>query len=117
MDRPDAMLINDFKRFAIALTLFSAVVVPSNAYADGSATRGKAVVEQWCRTCHQRVSAKPDSDLAPPYEDIVRRPGRDRAYFEKFLKEDHFPMTTFRLFDKEKADVVAYLMSLQKASQ
>jgi cytochrome c1 len=53
--------------------------------------------------------------MAPPYEEIVLREGRDRAYFVKFLKEDHFPMTTFRLFDNEKADVVEYLMALRKA--
>ena len=51
--------------------------------------------------------------MAPPYEDIVQRPGRDRAFFEAFLKSDHFPMTTFRLFDDEKADVVEWLMSLK----
>ncbi len=43
------------------------------------------------------------------------REGRDEAYFLRFMQEDHFPMTTFRLFDHEKADVVAYLMALQRA--
>ena len=51
--------------------------------------------------------------MAPRFEDIVRREGRDNAYFTRFLKEDHFPMTTYRLFDSEKMDVVAWLMDLQ----
>lgn len=52
--------------------------------------------------------------MAPRFEDVVRREGRDETYFTRFLKEDHFPMTTFRLFDNEKADIVAWLMTLQK---
>jgi hypothetical protein len=52
--------------------------------------------------------------MGPPFEQIVQREGRDEAYFTRFVQEDHFPMTTFRLFDHEKADVVAYLMALQR---
>lgn len=55
--------------------------------------------------------------MAPAYENIVLLPGRNRRYFERFMAEDHFPMTTFRLFDREKADVVAYLLELQKAER
>jgi mono/diheme cytochrome c family protein len=85
------------------------------ALADAAAAaRGKAVVDQWCRECHLRASDRPDPVMAPRYEDIVRRPGRDEAYFRKFLHEDHFPMTIFRLREDEKRDVLAYLMALKK---
>ena len=84
------------------------------ASADEAAIRGEAVVEQWCRLCHLRADDPPDSVMAPRFEEIVRREGRDEAYFTRFLKEDHFPMTTYRLFDTEKADVVAWLLALQK---
>jgi hypothetical protein len=49
-----------------------------------------------------------------PIQLIVAIEGRDRAWFEQFLKDDHFPMSTFRLFDHEKADVVEWLLDLQK---
>jgi mono/diheme cytochrome c family protein len=84
------------------------------AHADEAAARGKQVVEQWCRMCHLHATDAADPDMAPPFEDVVKREGRDRAYFVRFMKDDHFPMTTFRLFDHEKADVVAYLMALQR---
>jgi len=86
----------------------------SPAKADDTIARGEAVVEQWCRLCHLRASDTPDPVMAPRFEDIVRRQGRDEAYFTQFLNEDHFPMTTYRLFDNEKADVVAWLMALQE---
>ena len=81
--------------------------------AEEAAARGAQVVEEWCRMCHQRIGDRRDPDMAPPFEEIVLRPGRDEAFFVRFMQEDHFPMTVFRLFDHEKADVVAWLLSLR----
>jgi Cytochrome c553 len=101
-------------RRAATLTLL-ATLAASPAFADTpSAARGAAVVDEWCRDCHLRPGDRPDPDMAPPYEEIVTWPGRDRAWFEKFLRDDHFPMTTYRLFDHEKADVVEWLLSLER---
>lgn len=84
------------------------------ALADEAAVkRGEQVVEDWCRDCHLRAGEPPTQNMAPSYEDILKRDGRDRAYLKKYLKEDHFPMTTFRLYDKEKADVLEWLESLR----
>ncbi len=80
---------------------------------DDAAARGERIVDQWCRLCHLRTYDAPNPNMAPRYEDLVRRPARDGAYFTRFLQEDHFPMTIFRLFDDEKKDVVSYLLSLQ----
>ena len=99
---------------AVGLIALSFLSFTLPALAGGNAERGNAIIEQWCRTCHQRAGGRPDPDMAPTYEEIVLRPGRNRAYFMNFLKEDHFPMTIFRLFDPEKTDVVAYLMNLQQ---
>lgn len=102
-------------RLAIsALITIGGLMAAGPALADAAAARGKAVVDQWCRECHLRANDKPNKAMAPRYEDIVRRPGRNEAYFRKFLSTDHFPMTIYRLFEDEKRDVVAYLMSLKK---
>lgn len=84
------------------------------AHAEDAASRGAVIVDEWCRMCHLQAADTPDPDMAPAFEEIVRREGRDEPYFARFMQEDHFPMTTFRLFDHEKADVVAYLMALQR---
>jgi mono/diheme cytochrome c family protein len=87
----------------------------SAAAADPAAVkRGQAVVDEWCRDCHVREGQKLTADMAPPYSMIVAIEDRDRAWFEAFLEADHFPMTTFRLFDHEKADVVEWLLDLQR---
>lgn len=93
----------------LAVALFPA----GEASAD-AASRGAAVVEQWCRLCHVHAGEKQGADMAPPFEEIVKRPGHDEAFFIRFLHEDHFPMTTYRLFEDEKRDVVAWLMSLKQ---
>ena len=101
-------------RKIVCMGLMVLISTIGSASADPAIARGEAVIEQWCRTCHLRKHDKPDPDMAPAYEQIVLWPGRDRAYFERFMEEDHFPMPTFRLFDHEKKDVLAYLMHLQK---
>lgn len=100
----------------IAAGVIATLYFSPATHADDAAARGEQVVDEWCRMCHRRVADKPDPDMAPPYEEIVRWEGRDEAYFVQFMQEDHFPMTTFRLFDHEKADVVAYLIALQRDS-
>lgn len=100
---------------AAMLALAISLLPIQTAFADEAARRGQHVVDQWCRGCHLRPTDQADADMAPPFEAIVERSGRDRSYFETFLWEDHFPMTTYRLFDYEKRDVVAYLMALQES--
>ncbi|MBE0702327.1 MAG: cytochrome c [Afipia sp.] len=78
----------------IAASMIATLYFPPASHADDAAARGAEIVDQWCRMCHLH--------------------GRDAAYFARFMQEDHFPMTTFRLFDHEKADVVAYLTALQR---
>ncbi|MDX1406440.1 MAG: hypothetical protein R3192_18050 [Woeseiaceae bacterium] len=101
----------------VSILSLSLMVLPlslsANAEADGRAKRGLAVVDEWCRFCHVRTAAEKSPEMAPPFEEIARRPGRDRAYLRSFMDEDHFPMTTFRLFDHEKDDVVEYLLSIK----
>lgn len=84
---------------------------------EAAALRGEAVIETWCRDCHPRMDQDAGAFDAPPYEIIVQLPDHDEAYFRRFLDEDHFPMPTFRLFDQEKADVVAYLVALKRQGQ
>jgi mono/diheme cytochrome c family protein len=102
-------------RFSATLLACLAVLFACRpASAQSAAERGSAVVDTWCRMCHVRTDVEKSPDLAPPFPQIVARPGRNKAYLRAFLNEDHFPMTTFRLFDHEKDDVVAYLLSLKR---
>lgn len=100
----------------VLFTLLAPTTGP--ALADSAAVaRGEAIVDEWCRDCHVSKGEDPGADMAPSYVDLVVVEGRDRAWFERFLEEDHFPMTTFRLFGHEKADVVEWLLDLQRRTR
>ena len=83
------------------------------ATAAADIVRGRAVTEQWCSTCHAETQAQTGPDMEVPFEAIAVRPWVEPARLRAFLDEDHFPMTTFRLFPDEKDDVAAYLMALR----
>jgi len=73
-------------------------------------------VEKWCSFCHN-VGTNRDKATAPSFAEIARRPGRDAVYLRNFIHEDHFPMTMHRLFEQERDDVLAYLVSLRRDAQ
>lgn len=78
------------------------------------AERGRVLAQQWCSICHAETAEQTGKDMEAPFEELVVRPGRDSNRLRALMDEDHFPMTTFRLFADEKDDVVAYLVSLKR---
>lgn len=90
---------------------------PSPAASAESAAKGLTIAEKWCAECHrvkpeQRAVARPNMH-APAFADIAARPEVNQAYLARFMEVQHLPMTTFRLYSDEKADVVAYMLSLK----
>ena len=80
---------------------------------DPRIARGQAVAQEWCATCHG-FDRPVRGAGAPSFAEIAARPGRDAAYLAGFLREDHFPMTTYRLFEHEKDEVAAFILSLHR---
>ena len=98
----------------IALLACACAAAPQPQSSDtANAARGVTVVTQWCADCHAIKGVETSPDRAPTFEQVAGRPGRDRAYLAAFLNEDHFPMSTYRLLDDEKADVVAMIVGLK----
>jgi mono/diheme cytochrome c family protein len=101
-------------KFVFAISALSALLAACVAtqrppQSDPRVARGEAVAAQWCADCHAVAARTRD---APSFREIAQRPGRDRDYLAAFMREDHFPMTTFRLFEEEKNDVAAFILSL-----
>ena len=98
---------------SVALSIALVLMVAGTAWSDNalSIEHGAEVVEQWRRLCHLHAGEKPDPDMAPAFEQLVRRPGRDREFYKRFLAEDYFPMTTFRRFEVEKLSVIDFRSS------
>jgi mono/diheme cytochrome c family protein len=96
----------------LALAPLAAGCVAASERDANAVARGQATVEQWCAMCHSLAGRDSNPERAPTFEEIANRPGRDRDYLRRFLDEDHFPMTTYRLFDHEKRDVAEFIASL-----
>jgi len=99
---------------ALLAGLCLGVSVSAGAAGDAaSARRGLKIVDQWCKLCHSIEGRETNPDRAPTFAQVAERKGRTRKYFRMFLEQDHFPMPTYRLFEHEKRDVVAFLLWLQ----
>ena len=95
------------------LTFVLAVLAAMPALSAGDPVKGRLVAEKWCSLCHSLTGVNTDPDRAPTFEQVANRAGRDEAYLTRIVHEDHFPMTTFRLFENEKRDVVAFILTLR----
>jgi mono/diheme cytochrome c family protein len=91
---------------------------PTAAEAEAAA-KGLTIAEKWCTDCHrvrpeQRAVRRPEMG-APDFAAVAARPEANSAYLGRFMEVQHLPMPTFRLYSDEKADVVAYILSLKPA--
>ena len=106
--------------FPILLALAACVPEPQPvppAASVESAAKGLTIAEKWCADCHlvkaeQRRVARPEMG-APAFAAIAARPEVNAGYLARFMEVQHLPMTTFRLYSDEKADVVAYILSFK----
>lgn len=106
-----------FREFLVMLLAGAALVIAPLASGTAQAdefANGRRIVEHWCSQCHAQTGAETNPDRAPTFEQIASRDGRDLRYLRGFLNIDHFPMTTYRLFDHEKDDVAAFIHSLRR---
>lgn len=95
---------------AVLATMFGTTPV----LAAGDPINGRLVVEKWCSDCHASTGVELDQKRAPTFSQIINDWNLSRSDLKRFMQEDHFPMTTYRLFDHEKRDVIEYLLTHRK---
>lgn len=94
---------------AAALVLAGACTAPDRGPPppDPAISSGAEIASQWCAGCHG------SGRTAPEFRQIAGRPGRDYMYLTNFMADLHLPMPTYRLWPKERSDVVQYILSLK----
>ncbi len=107
--------------------LLAAVGCVSVDHHAGDPVRGRQIAETWCSECHriapdQPSGARPGHVFPPPvaapsFMAIAAKPYVDADYLRQFTSDLHLPMPTFRLSPSERADVIAYLLSLQSSQE
>lgn len=83
--------------------------------ASGDANQGHMVAEQVCAQCHAVEPGQTHSPnrAAPAFPEFAASPGVTATAIRVWLQTPHPTMPNIMLDNKEKDDIVAYLLSLK----
>jgi mono/diheme cytochrome c family protein len=97
---------------AIALAL---VAGHCEAQEIGHAGRGLALAQRLCAQCHAVAKQQPQSpnEDAPPFPIIASVPGMTSIALSAALNTSHQSMPNIMLRPDERADIIAYILSLK----
>jgi len=101
---------------SIVLMLAGVVLPGTSALAQdhGDAKRGSALALQTCIACHGvRRGEKSSNPLAPPFTTIATVKGISAIALNVSLLSPHRAMPNIMLDPQERADVIAYILSLK----
>ena len=89
------------------------MILLSGALWAGDLEVGRALAEQWCRSCHLIDPGQQQAaDTAPPFAEIANDPVTTRAGLQAWLFDPHPPMPNLDLTRREIDDLTAYVLSL-----
>jgi len=98
-----------------ALIVFAIPAWSGNAQELGQPGHGLALAERLCAQCHAvsgRENKSPNPD-APAFRDIASTPGMTSIALTAALQTSHATMPNVMLAAEERADVIAYILSLK----
>ena len=100
----------------VALIAASSIPVGrGEAQEIGQAGHGLALAERLCAQCHavkKQQKASPNQD-APPFGEIASAPGMTSIALSAALQTSHASMPNIMLEAEERADIIAYIISLK----
>jgi mono/diheme cytochrome c family protein len=98
-----------FDLFALALI----PLITPEAFAR-DATRGRAIAERWCASCHLVGPGQSQAASDPPsFGSIAQRTPSELDALAGFLADPHPPMPKLSLSREEIRDLLAYIASLR----
>ena len=96
--------------FAVAVLLSP----PGSAQEHGDVKRGSVLARSTCAVCHDlREGDNTGNPLAPPFKTISESKGMSAMALNVALLTPHHAMPNIMLDPQERADVIAYILSLK----
>jgi mono/diheme cytochrome c family protein len=90
-------------------------LITPEAFARGDATRGRAIAERWCASCHLVGPGQSQAASDPPsFGSIAKRTPSELDALAGFLADPHPPMPKLSLSREEIRDLLAYIASLRR---
>lgn len=107
------------KRHASFLLFLSSgwiMTEPATAQNTGDPRRGLSLARQVCSDCHaiQPQQLRSPDLRSPTFADIARTPGMTEIGLTVALTTPHAGMPMFRLTAEQRADIIAYILSLKQ---
>ena len=108
------------KRLACSLLiLLSGWIMAEHAYAQGTGDlqRGLALAREVCSECHaiQAQQLRSPNPRSPTFPDMAKTPGMTETGLTVALTTPHAGMPMFRLTAEQRADIIAYILSLRQS--
>jgi mono/diheme cytochrome c family protein len=99
---------------ALAGLLATTIAVPVHAQSQ-DLQNGLALARRVCSECHavQRMEQRSPNARAPTFEQLAATPGMTQTALTVALTTPHAGMPMFRLIPEQRADIVAYILSLR----
>jgi mono/diheme cytochrome c family protein len=100
---------------SLAVIALSLATAPGGAQEIGQASRGMALAQQLCTECHavkREEKQSPNLD-APRFQVIASMPGMTAMALSAALNTSHASMPNIMLQADERADIIAYILSLR----
>jgi mono/diheme cytochrome c family protein len=99
------------------LLLFGAMAVaPAQAQEAGDPAHGLALARQVCSECHatQAQQLRSPNPRAPTFPELATTPGMTNTALSVALTTPHAGMPMFRLTSEQRADIIAYILTLRQ---
>ncbi|MCC6779837.1 MAG: c-type cytochrome [Hyphomicrobiales bacterium] len=99
----------------IGVILAGLAAGPVLAQDIGQPARGLASAERLCAQCHavRREQSRSPTAAAPPFQSIASTPGMTSIALSAALNTSHRTMPNIMLEPDERADIIAYILSLK----
>jgi mono/diheme cytochrome c family protein len=88
----------------------------ANAQGVGNAREGLATAREVCAECHaiERGQARSPNSRSPTFVELAKAPGMTSAALTVALTTPHVGMPMFILTAEQRANVIAYILSLKE---
>jgi mono/diheme cytochrome c family protein len=107
--------MNGKRALLMAIIAFAVPTGHGNAQQVGQPGHGLASAERLCAQCHavQKGLAPSRNENAPSFQAIASAPGMTEMALSATLNTSHTTMPNIMLEPDERADIIAYILSLK----
>ena len=109
------MARSPFQHACAVVIAAAAIAAPASAQQAGDPLRGAGLALTWCIACHviDERGSGPTFATPPRFPDLARDSGTTPDFIRARLSASHTLMPKMTLSERDKDDLIAYILSLR----